>query len=51
MIYVLFQNLVGGMKKRLHGRLGRTWKTETISPVQKCREITVCSITEVYCYS
>ena len=34
-IYVLFQNLVGGMKKRLRGHVGRPWKTETISPVQK----------------
>ena len=35
MIYVLFQNLVGRMKKRLRGGLGRPWKTETISPGQK----------------
>ena len=34
-IYVLFQNLVGDMKKRLGGGLGRPWKTETISPGQK----------------
>ena len=35
MIYVIFQNLVGDMKKRLRGGLGRPWETETISPGRK----------------
>ena len=34
-MYVLFQNLVGGMKKRLRGGFGRPWKTEIISPGKK----------------